>query len=71
MVRRNVPPWVFVFGRDDRYVALHDPACKRDEDSRARAAETHVLPLTTFSRLARNRPNNLTAALLTRKGPLP
>jgi ribosomal protein S18 acetylase RimI-like enzyme len=71
MVRRSVPHWVFAFGHDGGRILLHDPAAIRDADGRATAAETYAIPWTRFQRVARFGRDNLTAAILIRKGPPP
>jgi hypothetical protein len=69
MVRRNVPHWVFCFGREGRYVLLHDPAAARDEDGKP-VAETCAVPSSEFASLARFGREGLRAAIVIRKGPL-
>jgi ribosomal protein S18 acetylase RimI-like enzyme len=69
MVRRNVPHWVFCFGRKGRYVLLHDPAATRDQDGKA-VTETSAVPIAEFASLARFGRDGLRAAVLIRKGPL-
>jgi hypothetical protein len=68
MVRRNVPHWVFVFGRDGRYMLVHDPAAARDKDGHATAAETYAVPSSEFDRMTRFGRDDLRAAILIRKG---
>jgi ribosomal protein S18 acetylase RimI-like enzyme len=69
MVRRNVPHWVFCFGRKGRYVLVHDPAAARDADGKP-VAETRAVPIHEFAALARYGRDGLRAAVLIRKGPL-
>jgi hypothetical protein len=69
MLRRNVPHWVFAFGREGRYVLLHDPAARRDEHGKVPAAETYAIPSPEFERMCRVGKDNLRAAILIRKGP--
>jgi len=70
MVRRNVPHWVFVFGRDGRHILVHDPAAPRDAHSSATGQETYAVPLSEFDRMARFGRDELRAAILIRKGRL-
>jgi ribosomal protein S18 acetylase RimI-like enzyme len=70
MVRRNVPHWVFAFGREGRYVLVHDPAAARDEDGNAAAAETYAVPAAEFDRMTRFGRDDLRVAILIRKGHL-
>jgi ribosomal protein S18 acetylase RimI-like enzyme len=70
MLRRNVPHWVFAFGREGRYVLVHDPAARRNEHGDAPTAETYTIPSTEFERMSRVGKDNLRAAILIRKGPL-
>jgi len=70
MIRRRVPHWVFVFGREGRYVLVHDPAALRDEEGNALAAETYAVPPSEFDRMTRYGRDDLRAAILMRKGPL-
>jgi ribosomal protein S18 acetylase RimI-like enzyme len=69
MVRRNVPHWVFCFGRAGRYVLVHDPAAARDENGKP-IAETSAVPSSEFASLARFGREGLRAAIVIRKGPL-
>jgi hypothetical protein len=69
MVRRNVPHWVFCFGRKGRYVLVHDPAAERDETGKA-VAETSAVSSREFASLARFGRDRLRAAIVIRKGPL-
>jgi ribosomal protein S18 acetylase RimI-like enzyme len=71
MTPRGQPHWVFVFGREGRFVLLHDPAAHRDERGRAAAPETYAVPLPAFMRMTRCGRDNLRAAILIRKGPAP
>src|SRR5262249_35951328 len=70
MVRRNVPHWVFAFGRDGRYVLVHDPAAVRDENGKAVAPETYAIPSSEFHRMTRYGRDDLRAAIVIRKGRL-
>jgi len=70
MVRRNVPHWVFVFGRDGRHILVHDPAAPRDAHGNATGQETYAVPLSEFDRMARFGRDELRAAVLIRKGRL-
>ena len=69
MVRRRVPHWVFAFGREGRYVLVHDPAARRDEHGNAHAPETYAVPAHEFSRMSRFGKDDLRAAVVIRKGP--
>ena len=69
MVRRNVPHWVFAFGREGRYILVHDPAARRDEHGNADAAETYAVPAHEFARMSRFGKDDLRAAVVIRKGP--
>lgn len=69
MVRRNVPHWVFAFGREGRYILVHDPAARRDEHGNADAAETYAVPTHEFARMSRFGKEDLRAAVVIRKGP--
>ncbi|HKG00191.1 MAG TPA: ribosomal protein S18-alanine N-acetyltransferase [Xanthobacteraceae bacterium] len=68
MVRRNVPHWVFAFGREGHYVLVHDPAAMRDEHGNSTAPETYAVPASEFDRMTRFGPDDLRAAILIRKG---
>jgi ribosomal protein S18 acetylase RimI-like enzyme len=70
MVRRNVPHWVFAFGRDGRHVLVHDPAAVRDETGKAVSAETYAIPSSEFDRMTRYGRDDLRAAIVIRKGRL-
>src|SRR5215510_3241304 len=70
MVRRNVPHWVFAFGREGRYVLVHDPAAVRDENGKAVAPETYAIPSSEFDRMTRYGRDDLRAAIVIRKGRL-
>jgi ribosomal protein S18 acetylase RimI-like enzyme len=70
MIRRHVPHWVFVFAREGRYLGVHDPAAKRNEEGGALAPETYALPWSMFNRMTQFGRDNLSAALLIRKGQL-
>jgi hypothetical protein len=67
MVPRGSAHWVFAFGRSGRKVLLHDPAAARDEDGRAIADETFVVPWPAFARMTRLR-HGLSAAIVIQKG---
>ncbi len=71
MIRRGIPHWVFAFGHEGRYVHLHDPAARRDDQGTMLAAETYTVPWTKFERMMRLDGENLRAAVLVRKGPPP
>jgi ribosomal protein S18 acetylase RimI-like enzyme len=71
MVRLGVPHWVFAFGREGRYVLVHDPAAIRDDQGIAAAAETYAVPWTAFARMTRYGRDKLSAAILIRKGAVP
>jgi ribosomal protein S18 acetylase RimI-like enzyme len=71
MVRHGVPHWVFAFGREGRYVLVHDPAAVRDDQGIAASAETYAVPWTAFARMTRYGRDNLSAAILIRKGVTP
>jgi ribosomal protein S18 acetylase RimI-like enzyme len=68
MVRRNVPHWVFAFGREGRHILVHDPAAIRDEDGNATSAETYAVPSSEFDRMTRFGRDDLRAAIVIRKG---
>lgn len=68
MTPRGPPHWVFVFGREGRFVLLHDPAAFRDENGDAVAPETYAAPLPAFMRMTRCGRDNLRAAIIVRKG---
>jgi hypothetical protein len=70
MIRRNVPHWVFAFGREGRYVLVHDPAAVRDENGKAAAAETYAIPSSEFDRMTRYGGEDLRATIVIRKGRL-
>jgi ribosomal protein S18 acetylase RimI-like enzyme len=67
-VRRNVPHWVFAFGREGRHVLVHDPAAPRDEDGNATSAETYAFSSSEFDRMTRFGRDDLRAAIVIRKG---
>jgi ribosomal protein S18 acetylase RimI-like enzyme len=69
MVRRGVPHWVFAFGHEGRYVLVHDPAARRDEQGASNAAETYAIPWTAFMKMTRFGRDDLCATILIRKGP--
>jgi len=68
MVRRNVPHWVFAFGRDGQHILVHDPAAPRDAHGNAAGQETFAVPLSEFDRMARFGRDELRATILIRKG---
>lgn len=68
MTPRGQPHWVFVFGREDRFVLVHDPAASRDEQGRALAPETYAVPWPAFMRMTRCGRDHLGATILIRKG---
>ena len=70
MIRRGIPHWVFAFGHEGRYVLLHDPAARRNEQGKMLAAETYAVPWTKFERMMRVGSENLRAAVVIRKGSL-
>ena len=70
LLRRRIPHWVFAFGHEGRYVLVHDPAAKRNDQDIATAAETYAVPWAEFERMTRFGPDHLRAALVIRKGPL-
>jgi hypothetical protein len=69
MTPRGQPHWVFVFGREGRFVLVHDPAAFRDEQGRAIAPETYAVPWPAFMRMTRCARDHLGAAIVIRKGP--
>jgi ribosomal protein S18 acetylase RimI-like enzyme len=68
MVRRNVPHWIFAFGRHGHWILAHDPAATRDEHGHAKVAETYAIPSSEFDRMTRFGRDGLRAAILIRKG---
>lgn len=70
MVPRGQPHWVFAFGYEGRYVLVHDPAAVRDEHGHAAEPETYAIPWPEFARMTRYGRDDLSAAILIRKGPL-
>ena len=68
MVPRGKPHWIFAFGRDGRHVLMHDPAAIRDDQGMAAAAETYAVPWTAFERVTRLGREQLSAAIVIRKG---
>ena len=68
MTPKGQPHWVFVFGREDRFVLVHDPAATRDEHGRALAPETYAVPWGAFMRMTRYGRDHLGATILIRKG---
>jgi len=71
MVRREVPHWVFAFGHEGRYVLVHDPAARGDDQGTPVAAETYAVPWGAFMQMTRSGRDDLSATILIRKGPLP
>jgi hypothetical protein len=69
MVRRRVPHWVFAFGHEGRYILVHDPAARGDDNGVPIAAETYAVPRTMFAQMTRFGRDNLNATILIRKGP--
>jgi ribosomal protein S18 acetylase RimI-like enzyme len=69
MVRRAVPHWVFAFGREGRYVLVHDPAACKDGRGTRSGAETYAVPWTVFMQMTRVGRDRLSATILIRKGP--
>jgi ribosomal protein S18 acetylase RimI-like enzyme len=69
MVRRRVPHWVFAFGHEGRYILVHDPAARGDDDGVPTAAETYAVPRSVFAQMTRFGRDNLNATILIRKGP--
>ena len=69
MLRRRVPHWVFAFGREERYILVHDPAARGDANGVPIAAETYAIPRTMFAQMTRFGRDNLSATVLIRKGP--
>ena len=68
MTPRRQPHWVFVFGREGRFVLVHDPAASRDDDGHAIAPETYAVPWPAFMRMTRCGRDHLEATILVRKG---
>jgi ribosomal protein S18 acetylase RimI-like enzyme len=69
MLPRSVPHWVFAFGHEGRYILVHDPAARGDENGVPIAAETYAVPRAMFAQMTRFGRDNLNAAILIRKGP--
>src|SRR5262249_12819655 len=69
MLRRRVPHWVFAFGREERYILVHDPAARGDANGVPIAAATYAVPRTMFAQMTRFGRDNLSATVLIRKGP--
>ena len=69
MVPRGAPHWVFAFGRAGRHVLVHDPAAIRDDHGMASVPETYAVPWTAFERMTRMGREQLSAAIVIRKGP--
>ena len=68
MVPRGMPHWVFAFGRDGRHVLVHDPAAVRNDHGMAQAPETYAVPWPAFERMIRLGREQLSAAIVIRKG---
>jgi ribosomal protein S18 acetylase RimI-like enzyme len=68
MVRRRVPHWVFAFGREGRYVLIHDPAVNGEAQSPHHGAQTYAVPWTVFTQMTRFGRDHLSASILIRKG---
>jgi len=68
MTPKGQPHWVFVFGREGRFVLVHDPATPRDGHDRALAPETYAVPWGAFMRMTRCGRDHLGATILIRKG---
>jgi len=64
-----MPHWVFAFGRDGRHVLVHDPAAVRNDHGMAQAPETYAVPWPAFERMIRLGREQLSAAIVIRKGP--
>jgi hypothetical protein len=71
MIPRGQPHWVFAFGREGRYVLVHDPAALRQPDGQAAEPETYAVPTPVFARMTRFGRDHLSAAILIRKGAPP
>jgi ribosomal protein S18 acetylase RimI-like enzyme len=69
MVPRGRPHWIFAFGRHGRHVLMHDPAAVRDDQGMAGAAETYAVPWSAFERVIHLGREELSAAIVIRKGP--
>jgi ribosomal protein S18 acetylase RimI-like enzyme len=67
MLRRNVPHWIFAFGREGRHVLVHDPAARTNEHGEV-PAETYSVPPSEFERMTRVGKDDLRATILIRKG---
>lgn len=67
VMRRQIPHWVFAYGRTHRHVLVHDPDGGRAGDHGAGRAL--ALPQQAFARWSRFGPENLRAAIVIRKGP--
>lgn len=65
---RRQPHWVFVFGREGRFVLAHDPGVPRDDHGKALAPETYAVPWAAFMRMTRCGRDHLAATILIRKG---
>jgi ribosomal protein S18 acetylase RimI-like enzyme len=68
MTPRGQPHWIFVYGREDRFVLVHDPAALRDEHGDAITPETYAVPWPAFMRMTRCGRDHLGATILVRKG---
>jgi ribosomal protein S18 acetylase RimI-like enzyme len=68
MVRTKVPHWVFAFGHEGRYVLVHDPVARKNDQGIASIPQTYAVPAIEFERMTRFGRDNLRAAVLIRKG---
>lgn len=68
MTQKGQPHWVFVFGREGRFVLVHDPAASRDEQDGTAEPETFAVPWGAFMRMTRCGRDHLSATILIRKG---
>ena len=69
MVRRMIPHWVFAFGHEGRYILVHDPVARKDDQGVASIPQTYAVPALEFERMTRFGREHLRAAVLIRKGP--
>ena len=70
MVRRRIPHWVFAFGHEGRFILVHDPVARRDDEGIASSPQTYAVPALEFERMTRFGRDDLRAAVLIRKGAL-
>jgi hypothetical protein len=68
MVPRGLPHWVFAFGREGRHILVHDPAAIRNDEGTAVAAETYAVPWTALAPMTCVGRDQLSAAIIIRKG---